>query len=214
MRARSLLAAAAILAPWTAVAQPPPGDAGLVVALRGGYAVPYGDVTLDAPVDRIVTSRVPFGLELGYRFNRRFRGTLQLELSPASVASCARAVSCSASDVRVAVELAVHLAPGSWLDPWAAVGAGVEVMNARTRDTPQAEELERSWAGVELPLVEAGVDITVSRFFVVGPFVTFTASRFTSVSQRTVGAPATNESIDARATHGWLAAGLRAMLLL
>lgn len=202
-------------APARAALAEPPRDSGITFALRGGYGVPFGDVSRDgAPVEAIVRAKVPVALELGYRFGARLEGDLYLELARASLeATCPAATSCEASDVRVGLVLRVHLAPARRIDPWLGAGFGIEVMNATYAPDPAGPRQEAAWSGLEVPL-EAGLDLRATERLVLGPVFQATFARFTGASSRTEGSTSRSEAIGVRATHGWLQLGLRATLRL
>jgi opacity protein-like surface antigen len=211
-----LLAAAALAAASPARAREAVASAGPIFALRAGLGVPTGDIARGGPEVRdVVEYKIPLGLEIGYRFGRRIWGELVFELAPAGAASglCAAGADCFASDARIALALLLRLAPRSLLDPWVGVGVGVEVMNARGRNSATSSEFESSWAGLELPLVEAGVDVAVSDRVAIGPWASFTVARFTSESVE-AGGGTTSGKIQDRAAHGWLSGGLKATLKL
>ncbi len=214
MRSR-LAAVLAVLASPAAAAPLPPADSGLVVSVRGGYGVPFGDIARgEGPVGDLLRAKVPLSLELGYRFGGHVHGDLYFELAPAAVEpSCPPEVSCSASDVRLGLLVRLNAAPASLLDPWIAVGFGVEVMNAAFAPGPGQGRWEYAWYGVEVP-VEGGVDLRLSDRFTLGPFVHASFAQFTSFRQRPPAGTTVRGSIDDRETHGWLQLGLKATLWL
>jgi hypothetical protein len=218
MRARAF-PAALLLLPALAVAADvaaPPAASGLTAGARVGVGVPYGDVDASGRAVRdLVRRKFPIWLELGYRFNPHLRAQLLLELSPATVgeSACSADLSCTGSDVRFGLSFQAHLAPRATLDPWLGLGAGVEVMNAKLHDERTGVDDQWSWAGFELPLAEGGLDVTVARGFTLGPYVSFTAARFTRVSRSQAGGPTTTSAVEKRATHGWVQGGLKATLL-
>lgn len=217
MRARLALLLSGLAAASVARAQPPrrASDSGFVLGARVGWGIPFGDIAGDTPVVRnVVERKIPVWLELGYRFNRRFTGALYLELAPATVASdrCDPGASCTASDVRFGLAVRAHLAPSRTVDPWVGIGLGVEILNAKTSESaPIPGQVEWSWAGVELP-IEGGVDVAVFERFSLGPYVSFTLARFTSVSRRPEGGTTTSGAIDDRSNHQWLQAGVKGTL--
>jgi hypothetical protein len=206
-----------VLAAAPAAAQREGDDTGLVLGLRAGYGVPFGDLSRDGPAVRdVVPAKIPLRLDLGYRFALRVQGELFLELAPARVAdeACGPGGSCDAYDLRFGLVVQLHLAPRAALDPWLAAGVGVEVLRVEGPDPSASARSERTWSGVELPLVEAGVDVRISRRLTLGPFVSATLAQFTSVEEGPVDGAATTGAIDARARHGWLQAGLKGTLRL
>lgn len=213
MRSRLAVLLAVLASP--AAAQLPGADSGLLVSFRAGYGVPFGEVARDgAPVGDLVRAKLPLALDLGYRFGGRVQGALYVELAPAAIeVSCPPGVSCSASDVRLGLAVQLHAAPSSRVDPWIAVGFGIEVMNAAYVPAAGAGRWEYAWSGVELP-VEAGVDLRLADRFTLGPFVHASFAQFTSFTQRPPGGTTVSGSIDDRETHGWLGLGLKATLWL
>ncbi len=215
MRSRLAVLLAALAFPAAAAPYAATGAPGLVFSARAGYGVPYGEIARDAgPLGDVVGAKVPFWLELGYRFGGRVEGDIYLEFAPAAVeAACPSSFSCSASDVRFGLAVRFHVAPSSRVDPWMAVGFGIEVVNASYVPDPALGRREFAWSGFELP-VEGGVDVRVSERFTLGPFVQASFAQFTSASQRPAGGTTTSASIDDRDTHGWLQVGLKATLWL
>lgn len=205
-----------VLAAAPAAAQREGDDTGLVLGLRAGYGVPFGDLSRDGPAVRdVVPAKIPLRLDLGYRFAARVQGELFLELAPARVAdeACGAGGSCEAYDLRFGLAVQLHLAPRAALDPWIALGAGVEVLRAERAAPAGAGRTERTWFGVELPLVEIGVDLRVSARLTLGPYVSATLAEFTSVEESPSDGGGTT-AVDARARHGWVQAGLKGTLRL
>jgi opacity protein-like surface antigen len=218
MSARPLLAvaAAALLAP--AARADAPAASGPYFGIHAGYGLPWGDVSGGGGprIEDVVDWKVPIGIDLGYRFNRRFWGQLFFELAPASAATdlCAGGVKCTASDVRLGIGALLRLAPSALLDPWLGAGVAVEVLNAEGAGVALGATGEASWFGFELPFVEGGVDLAVSDRVTLGPWVSYTLARFTSESLKPDGGSTTSGRIHERANHGWLSAGLKATLKL
>jgi hypothetical protein len=216
MRLRRILLLVLFAAP--AAARPDaPDESGVLLGLRAGYGVPFGDVERDAAAVReVADEKLPLWLELGYRFNPRVQGAIFFELAPARVASerCTDG-GCDASHVRFGVAVQLHLAPGARLDPWIGAGIGIEVLRAEIDDpgaTPVRREL--TWAGLELPVAEAGVDVRMSRRFSLGPYLSASFGQFTSRSERPEGGSSARDPIEDRERHGWIQAGLKATILL
>ncbi len=220
MRARRLVLLAVLAlagAPRVLAAPLDLVERGPLLAIRGGVAVAQGAVARGAPdVSDFIERKVPLGFEVGYRLRRRLWAELQFELAPAKAASrlCAADAACSGSDFRFGLALQLRLLPGQRVDPWVGVGAAVEVLNAEGFDPATSTRTKWSWAGVELPFVEAGVDLAMSRWVAIGPFAAVGFGQFTSESTRPDGGATVSGTIPARATHRWLTAGLRATLKL
>ncbi len=218
MSLRPLLAAA-LLAPVLARAQvaDPNAESGPLFALRAGVGVPAGDVSSGGPqVSDFVEGAVPVGFELGYRLSRRFWVELGFELAPAKPASplCAAGTACSASDVRIVVQLVLRLLPGSRVDPWLGVGAGAEALNAEGLDAGTGARAEWTWMGFVLPALEAGADVALSDRIALGPWASLSFAQFTTDSVKPSGGGTVSGPVHGRVTHRWLSAGLQATLRL
>lgn len=220
MRARLALLLVALAAPALAQEPDASGETGLVLGARVGGGRAFGELAQDGVAVRdVIEAKLPIWLELGYRFGPRLHGGLYFEIAPASVRSefCTEGVSCSATDVRFGVAVRIHLAPRALLDPWIGVGVGIEVLKAQLSDAdplapPGRNEL--TWTGFELPLVEGGVDVRISRRFSLGPYVSGSFGQFTSLTVEPSGGASTSGEIDGRGNHGWLQVGLKTTLRL
>ncbi|HET9553978.1 MAG TPA: hypothetical protein VFP50_13495 [Anaeromyxobacteraceae bacterium] len=216
MRAPRLLpllpAALLAAAPCTARPAPPAAEAtGIYLGLRAGLGRPWGDLSATAgPVSGVVAAKVPAWIELGYQFARRVRAGLYLELAPAWLAraACPEGLRCEGSDVRLGLELQLLLAPGAPISPWLGLAGGVEILTDTTRVA--GSRLDRRWAGPELPILSAGVDVAAGAALTIGPFVSASAAVFTGVSDAVSGSGGVTEGVGGRALHGWVQAGLRA----
>jgi hypothetical protein len=216
MRLRPLLVLALLAAatPAAAAKQQAPDEDGILFGLRGGFGLPYGDLSRDAALKDLVQKKLPLWLEVGYRFNGHFHSTLYFELAPMSLAECPKGSACSAFDVRFGLLLQLHMAPRHWIDPWLGLGFGIEHLQATAPPTPGAPDaFQLTWDGLELP-VEAGLDLAVTDFLTFGPYASASAGQFTSASQRPPGGSTARGSVQDRATHGWVQAGLRLTLRL
>ncbi len=213
MPARPLLLASllALAAPGGAsAAQRAPDDDGMLFGVRGGWALPGGDIERGKPLKELADAELPLWLELGYRFNGHVRAAFYFELAPATLtAGCPVGAACSSFDGRFGLGLQVHPWPRSWLDPWFGAGFGVEQLQATTPRPGEAFASELSWFGLEVP-VEAGLDLQVSDLFTLGPYATVSFGQFTSASVKPPGGATTSDPVQDRATHGWAQVGLKA----
>jgi opacity protein-like surface antigen len=227
MRARLASVAIALLAPALALAQydpryyPPaaprsPAEQGLVLGGRVGYGAPFGDISGNDPaLGDLMDSKIPIGLELGYRFNRTVWGMLYLELAPAFVndSFCPSGANCRAADFRFGVEAQFHLAPYQPVDPWVGVGVGLEVLSARTNivfPNGTTALADASYLGLEFPLLEGGLDFNVAPQLAIGPFVSLGLGTYTSFSYDPKdGSGTTTHSITDKTLHGWLEVGVK-----
>lgn len=219
MSARAAVLLAAIVWPAAASAARPSED-GLVLGARVGWGEPAGRVARGGePLGDLVASKLPIWVELGYRFTRHVWGEIYFEIAPAEMASrsCAAGDSCTASNFHGGLAIQLRLAPGARVDPWLGVGAGVEVLSVTPseRDPVAAPGgTPRRWAGIELPLVEGGVDLAITDRLSLGPYASVTFAQYTSEERRPPGGSSDTSSVDDRVTHRWMQAGLKLTLRL
>jgi hypothetical protein len=227
VRARLPLLAALLLAPGAgragAPAAPveggpsaPAREAGLFLALRAGLGRPVGDLSRDAyPLADLVRHKVPLGLEAGWRFGRHLGAGLYLEYAPARLdeaAFCGPGIGCAARTIRLGALVRGHLGRRGRVDPWFALGAGFETLSATVYDGFSGGEARWSWSGLDLPVVEVGVDVAVARRLAVGPVLTASFARFTSYSVRGADGSTEAAAMDGAAHHGWIVLGVKAGL--
>ncbi len=223
MRAIALavaLAAASIPSAASAQHRGPPqrvGDTGLVLGARLGYGVPFGDLSNDTyAVCDLVTGKLPIWLELGYRFSPQLWGNVYLDIGPGFVDSsfCPGGVSCNAVDWRFGLDLQFHIAPYASPDPWVGVGFGLEWLSTHAYDAQFGSAADYTWSGVELPVLEAGLDFPVTPKASIGPFIMLSLGTFTDFSVHPDGGGTFHDSIGDRAPHGWFEIGIRGNLKL
>ncbi len=198
-----------------------PRDQGITLSARLGFGSPAGDTAdspnvdgyLDPPLEDMVRHKVPIWLELGYRFNPAVWGGLYLELAPASVdrAYCPTR-RCDAADVRLGVDMQFHFMPYASVDPWIGVGIGMEFLSAELEDSAGGIS-QFDWAGLELPLLEAGLDLAISPRATIGPYVAWSVGQFTRSGIEYSGYDVSG-SIDDRAIHTWFQIGVKGTLKL
>jgi hypothetical protein len=212
-RARPLALLAVLLTAGGALADPPQ-PRGPLIGARLGWAIPRGDVARAGPaLEDVVDGALPIALDLGYRFNRRVWGQLYIAAAPAASATAFCSGDCSAADVRFGVEVLLRLAPGARLDPWVGVGAGIELLQVKGDEAADGTRREWDWAGIEIPF-EAGLDVAIGDRFSLGPYLSVALAQFTAASVRPAGGSTPSESVKDRATHAWLAGGLKATVRL
>ena len=202
-----------------------PRDQGINLSARLGYGIPSGDISddldaaglkVDPALDDSVRHKVPIWLELGYRFNPAVWGGFYLELAPASVDRdfCLPGRDCDAGSVRFGVDMQLHLSPRSNIDPWVGVGLGVEWLRVEAYDPSIDDISEFTWAGLELPLLEAGLDLAISPRATIGPYVAWSIGYFTRYGVESPGFRDVSGSIDDLAIHTWFQIGVKGTLKL
>jgi hypothetical protein len=220
--AAAALAVVAALAPGAARgADAPQGDPSLArqgfsLAARAGWAAPFGDLSgaPGASLEQTVRSKIPLWVDVGYRVHPRFLVNLFLEYADVQLEQDACGSACDGRSVRFGVDVQLLLAPGRRLVPWVGLGVAVEFLELETTldlDGDGVAETvgERDFAGLELPLVEAGFDVVVSSRFRLGPYLALSPAVFTSEELQAPGASGSPRRIDDLAVHAWLQVGLK-----
>jgi opacity protein-like surface antigen len=191
----------------------PPDRPGVDLAVRVGYAVPFGDIDGDSgdSLSGTFSGAVPFVLEAGYRFDRHFTLGPYFQYALAQVKNgagglCGNGVDCSGSIIRLGLEALYHLDMGSAFVPWVGLGVGYEWMNIDI--SAGGTNGSGSANGWDFLTLQLGGDIYVAPQFAVGPFVSFSIARY---GRQSVSAGNTNTSSDISnpAVHEWLQFGAR-----
>jgi hypothetical protein len=189
---------------------PPPGasarepsPSGPRVALRSGVAVPFGSAfNASGALSDTITGYVPVRLDVGYRIARHFYVGVDAQLAVLLPNNCPPGASCTGTNVRFGGMLAVHVLPGSVIDPWVGLGMGYERLNvSRTVDGTTGEI---SASGVELLNFDLGMDLRPTRELRIGPVISSTFTRYTRVAVNGDSTTDFDPSL-----HAWVLLGFR-----
>lgn len=211
------------------------GGKGFALGLSLGYGAPYGELGAVQPnadetnkVSDLVTGVIPIQLEAGYFFNPNvyLGATFQYGIASLNTdeGDCddqgGVSVTCSASQLRLGVNLAYHFNATPKIDPWVSVGVGYEFLNTSVKGEQDGESItaKSSVSGFEFIAAQVGLDYRITPKFSVGPFATVTAGQYTtaSVSVETSvdipGSPDLDESddLETKKIHGFIYGGVRA----
>jgi hypothetical protein len=179
---------------------------GMRVALRSGFAVPIGDAfDASGSLSDTIEGYVPMRLDIGYRVQRHFYVGAVGQLGMIVPKNCPSGGSCSGTDFRIGVMAAYHFLPARRLDPWLGLGMGFEILNV-SRDLGTSS-VDVSMRGIELVSAELGADLRAAGGLRLGPVVSTSIGRFTSI---TVNDTSTGD-FDA-SVHAWVMVGLRGAL--
>lgn len=198
------LAAAALL---VTTALPSAASAQIFLGVRGGYAIPWGDVMTSRPLSDTVKSQLPVQLDLGLKLGKAlgvgaYASYGLAQRSAAWRRECdARGSDCSAATLRIGAQLDLHAENTASSELWGGVAAGYEEL--RTRD-PNGLVPEVAFKGYDATL-QGGFDLLVSPEVRIGPFVSVTVGRFDRVKA------AAEAEITSKELHGWLQLGVRGM---
>lgn len=190
----------------------PPDGPGVDLALRIGYAVPFGDFSGNgSSLSSTFSGAVPFLVEAGYRFDRRFTVGPYFQYALAQVkdgagAICGNGADCTGSVIRLGLEALYHLDVGSAFIPWFGLGVGYEWMNIdASAGSVSASVSANGWEFLTLQL---GGDIYVAPQFAIGPFVSFSIARYGRMSANAGDLHGSGDVSDP-AVHEWLQFGAR-----
>ncbi len=114
--------------------------------------------------------------------------------------------SCLAADWRIGLEMQVHFRPAERLNPWVGYGLGFESASASA-----SGGLGDTYSGLELARFSGGLDIRLSRYFGVGPYVGLDFGSYSQEHLQQVG-KTVDQSISNTALHEWITLGVRAVL--
>jgi outer membrane protein W len=210
-----------LLAPVTAAAQQAPQAAsysGGELGLRLGYALPFGESSQGSNLDNGVSAQIPLILDAGYRFNPNMFAGVFLGYGFGQIKDqnngCNNAnANCSASVIRLGLDVLYRFVPEQRFAPFVGVGAGYEWFRLQGA-TGILGGLSGSStvSGFEFLNVQAGGDYRLSGNSVIGPFASFSLGRFDNFSTKlTTGGTTTTTSgdINNTAMHEWLLIGVR-----
>jgi len=180
-----------------------PRSSGPRLALRSGFAFPFGQTFVaSGAISDTVTGYVPIRVDLGYRFSRHFCVGVAAQLADVVANTCPSGTTCSGSNLRFGVMLAYHLLPSRAIDPWLGIGMGFEQLSV-SRAVGDAR-VDIAARGIELLDVELGADYRPTRAFRIGPVLSSSIGQFTAV---TVNGTATSDF--SPVLHAWVMIGLR-----
>jgi opacity protein-like surface antigen len=188
------------------------------IGLRVGYALPFGHEgrtasdTSDSKLSDDLKGMIPIQIDAGYRFNPDVYvgvffqygfGFVNTDATP----DCGQSgISCSVSDMRLGVNVQLHLAPGQSFDPWLGLGVGYEWLFLDV--SAAGNDAGVTGSGFEFANLQLGGDIVAAHNLAVGPFIGLSLGQYRSVSMS--GALGSgSEDITSKSLHEWLQFGIR-----
>jgi len=206
--------------PGAAVAhRAPPASRGFQMALRTGFAIPFGKAAGDGTeppeqkMSDFVTGQVPLFIEIGGKPIKHLfiGGYLGLGIGGAGGDTkdvCEAAdIDCLGVSTRFGVEVQYHILPAEDLNPWVGYGLGFETTSIAIKDGDEDGSL--NYGGFEFARLSAGVDFRISRVFGIGPFADFSLGTYGSYRFDAPKIPDSDGDIDKTAIHEWLTVGAR-----
>lgn len=181
----------------------PRGDdgSGFGVGIRAAWAMPSGGLTNSESVGDSIDYQIPIWLEAGYHFNKNFYAGLYFQWAPLFAGNnCLAGADCSSSGLRFGAEILYHIIGEGLVQPWVGLGGGYEILNVT-----RAAGADRTFKGLELLNVQAGIDLGLSSHFTVGPYASYQLfGKYSSFSSNGVS----NDITDSTG-HSWLQVGLK-----
>jgi hypothetical protein len=201
-----------LMAPAASADGPPVPDRGAEIALRAGFAIPFGESANGTNFDQYASSAIPFLLEAGLRVSASLflgvRGGYAFPQLKNPNNSCTNA-SCDGSVVTLGLEGIYRFNPLETFAPWVGVGGGYEWAGVdRTAPNISAGATLKGFQG----LLMVGGDYRVNQHLVIGPVVELAFGRFDSIETRgQLGNISTSMETDITDTswHQWLTLGVR-----
>jgi hypothetical protein len=213
-----------------AVAEPAP--ARLHLALRTGFAVPFGSYARvrrtatfsDTDVNRLGDDThgvVPLWFDVGYRFSPQLMagvyfmyGLVLPKRAPEGDplgGGCPEGADCFANGIRFGVQAQYSFAPGSFANPWLGLGLGYERISSELEGQLLAFRIASTHGGPDLLHLQGGVDLHPAPALRIGPFASISGMRYTNCSAELAGEDVAC-SVSKGAWHGWLMVGVRGAL--
>lgn len=207
------------------IAKPQPAFAkdhrsGFEASLRLGYGLPFGELRQNSDLNDVIGGQIPLWLDVGYRLNPAlFLGAYVQYgfgfVGDAIDEACDESdeVDCSATDIRLGLQLHYHLAPQSTANPWVGIGVGYEWMSLGLE--AEGQEAVFTSSGFEFFNLQMGLDFRVARHLFTGPFVSLSFGQYDEISVDCDGGlcsalgASVDSDIEDTAIHGWVVLGLR-----
>ena len=193
---------------------------------RAAYGLPMGDADASVSMSSAFENVVPLWLDAGIAIGSGWFVGGYFQYGVASVKSggplCPTAASaCSAHDVRVGVEVAMHIPlRDRRFDPWFGVGFGYEWLTYGLSASSATKTFEGSETlrGLELLNLQLGCDAMVAPSVGVGPFIAFSLAKYSdysySITSRGSLPQESSGSVDGGKLHQWIFLGVRGALRL
>jgi hypothetical protein len=190
---------------------------GVELAVRTGYAIPFGKIDGDAAraIGDEIYGGVPLVVEVGARIDRGLTVGLTFQYAILQAKNTAEdgcgqnGLSCSGSDVHLGLELLYHLPPTSAFVPWLGVATGYEWLSLNESGGGQTGS--GAAHGFEFLTLQAGGDVRLAPQFALGPFVSFSVGQFGTEAVELNGT-STSADVTNTTLHEWLELGVRGTL--
>jgi hypothetical protein len=203
--------------PGAAVAhRAPPASRGFQMALRTGFAIPFGNVEGgdgEMKMSDFVGGQVPLFIEIGGKPIKQLFIGGYLGFGVGSAGGDTKDLcddldmDCYGVSTRLGVEVQYHILPAEDINPWVGYGIGFEGLGVAVKDGDEDGNL--SYGGFEFARLSAGLDFRISRVFGVGPFADFSLGSYGSYQIDAPQFPDSDGDVEKTAVHEWLTVGAR-----
>jgi hypothetical protein len=214
--------------------EPPPSlgpevNAQFELGVRSGIGMPFGTPTGDTSDDMtsLMTSQVPIWGDLGVRFDGKFFFGLHASYGFAHLSgalndacdqdrSAGATVDCHGSDTRVGLEFLYHAHASRQVDVWFGTGLGWEWLSIGTDESFQGQSAKATVSanGIQLVMLQFGIDFEPIPTLGVGPFVALSNDMYFNASTNCEGAcngvEYGDSTIQDTSIHHWVLFGVRA----
>lgn len=203
---------------WAQKLVPSSNRGAVQLGLRLGYGAPFGKLGTTATamagndLSFFIKGQVPVAVDAGYLVNPNVYVGLLFQYGFGFTGSgdesfCNQSgISCSTTDLTLGVGVHYHLSPAASFDPWIGLGVGYEWLAVTATGTVASESFSSS--GFQYVNLQVGVDVSVAPNIAAGPFVSFSAGQYASVSNQ-VGNTTASQNITNQSFHEWLLFGVR-----
>lgn len=202
----------ALLVSPTALAQSTRYDSersGIELGVRLGYGIPAGrigrplDMSMNFATSDVVTGQAPIWIDAGYRFTPNLYAGLMFQygLGFANETIISPCEGYCIRTLRIGVGAAWHLSPAAAFDPWVGLAAGYEWLYVSQSVGDSTNK------GFELANIQLGGDFALGRGFGIGPFMSVSLGRYSTLSG--TGVFSGTSSYVETAIHEWIIIGVR-----
>lgn len=179
------------------------------VGLGTGWGVPLGRAESGLPLGDLVVGQAPVAVDLGFRALPHVLVGAALGWGFGAPEDCPSAARCRVTDLRFGLDGRYLFTTATGLVPWIGLGAGYEVLTARSElDGVTAKSVRQGVTLVDLGL---GLDVPIRPGLAVGPTVKLGAGEFSAATVEGTDADVEGE-IEAPRLHGWALFGARLVI--
>ncbi|HSN92477.1 MAG TPA: outer membrane beta-barrel protein [Anaeromyxobacteraceae bacterium] len=200
---RKLLLAVAAVA---VMAIPAVSNAQLQLGARLGYGFAMGEAEAGFNQSDWVSGQIPFEIDLNYKFMKNLSVGAYFSYAYGMVGGTTKDacdafnLDCSASGMRLGVQLAYDFSPGASFDPWVGLGFGYEWA------TVSMDIVDVTATGLEFASLQVGADWAMAKGFGLGPFVSWSFGQYGSADDGTGSVDIVNKG-----THQLVQIGVRGL---